>query len=103
MSILGSAGRSGADRTLDRAVAAQESAARAKRVLPRTVSTTVSVTLRWRGRALLAAPPPGREPRADRDHLPRLSRSGSRSSPAPTEPTRRLCHQGPYWSARDLQ
>ena len=51
----------------------------------RTVSRVVSVKRRWRGRVLPSAPLPGRGSRSDRDHPPRLSRSGSRPWPARPE------------------
>ena len=76
MRVFGSADHFGADRTSDRAGAAQESAARLKPMRQRTVSRVVSVKRRWRGRALPCAPPLGRESRSERDHSRRLSRSG---------------------------
>src|SRR5438477_8050222 len=78
--VFGNADHSGADRTSDQAGAAQESAAGLKPAGYWTVSRVVSVKQRWRGRALLAAPPPGRELRSGRDHLTRLSRSAPRPS-----------------------
>src|SRR5205814_6801435 len=62
----------------------------------RTRSRVVSVKRRWRGRALPSAPPPERGSRATKDQSRGLSRSDSRPSPAPTEPTRQLCHRDPY-------
>src|SRR5882724_6344627 len=75
--VFGSADRSGADRTLDRAGAARGlTCRRGKR--QRTVSRVASVKRRRRGRALPSAPPPGPESRSEWDQSPRLFRSAAR-------------------------
>src|SRR5207302_9483474 len=100
--VFKSAGGRGADRTSDRAGAEQEEAARFQPARQCTVSRVVFVKWRWRGRVPPSAPLPGGGSRSTRDHSTRLSRSGPQPWPVPTEPTRRLCHRGPYWSGRDL-
>src|SRR4029453_10390784 len=98
--VFGSADHSGADRTWDRAGGGREGAGKEGERL-RTGSRVVSAKRRWRDQVPPSVPPPGRGSRSKRDRLSHLSRSDLRLWPAPTAPTRRVCHRDPYWLARD--
>src|SRR5215212_10954772 len=70
--VFGSVDRSAADRTSDRAGAAQESAVRFEPVLHRTVLRAVFVEQRWHGRAPPSALPPGPGSQAEWAPTPHL-------------------------------
>src|SRR6266403_4550140 len=91
--FFGSADRSGADRTSDRAGVTQELMARPMGC--RMVSRAISVERRWRGRAPPSAQPPARESRQAEVHRSGPSLWGLRPWLARPFQMRRLCRRGP--------
>src|SRR4029450_9518064 len=101
--VFGSADRSGADRTLDRAGATQALAEYLTSRHLRPVSRALSLMPRWLDRILLFAPPRARGLRLALDHPWHLFQSESSRLRVRPEPRQPFCHQGPCWSARDPQ